>query len=179
MTFLVLTLCSCEREERRFRTEGASTPAVESTASASIALSDLQPGAHTQARAGERQLEVNAWSISEGQRLYEWFNCSGCHAMGGGAIGPPLMDDVWIYGSEPANIFATILEGRPNGMPAFRGRIPDEQVWQIVSYVRSLSGQARKDAMSSRTDDMQVKPRQMALPREKPVPGEAPAANRP
>ena len=55
-------------------------------------------------------------------------------------MGPPLMDDEWIYGSEPENIFATIVEGRPNGMPSFRGRIPDYQVWQLVAYVRSMSG---------------------------------------
>ena len=36
------------------------------------------------------------------------------------------MDREWIYGGQPANIFATIVEGRPNGMPSWRGRIPDE-----------------------------------------------------
>jgi len=45
------------------------------------------------------------------------------------------MDDEWIYGFEPVNIFATIVEGRPNGMPSFRNRIPDYQVWQLVAYV--------------------------------------------
>ena len=39
---------------------------------------------------------------------------------------------------------ATIVEGRPNGMPSFGGRIPDEQVWQLVAYVRSMSGQVRE-----------------------------------
>ena len=55
-------------------------------------------------------------------------------------MGPPLMDSRWVYGSEPENIFATIMQGRPNGMPAFRGRIPQQQVWQIVAYVRSIAG---------------------------------------
>ena len=48
------------------------------------------------------------------------------------------MDDVWIYGKEPGNVFATIVEGRPNGMPAWRGKIPEYQIWQIVTYVESL-----------------------------------------
>ena len=65
--------------------------------------------------------------MAEGQRLYRWYNCAGCHANGGGGMGPPLMDDKWIYGSEPENIVATILEGRPNGMPSFRGKVPDDQ----------------------------------------------------
>ena len=39
---------------------------------------------------------VRAWHVSEGKRLYDGFNCTGCHAYGGGDIGPPLMDDQWI-----------------------------------------------------------------------------------
>jgi cytochrome c oxidase cbb3-type subunit 3 len=67
------------------------------------------------------------------------------------------MDDEWIYGSEPENIFATIIEGRPNGMPSFRGRIGNQQVWQIVAYVRSLSGLTPMDARTTRYDHMQIK----------------------
>ena len=65
-------------------------------------------------------------------------------------MGPPLMDQDWIYGSAPANIVATILEGRPNGMPSFRGKIPDNQVWQLAAYVRSMSGQLAKDVSPGR-----------------------------
>ena len=58
-------------------------------------------------------------------------------------MGPPLIDDKWIYGSDPDQIFATIMQGRPNGMPSFRGKIPDYQVWQLAAYVRSLGGLAQ------------------------------------
>ncbi|PYQ34932.1 MAG: hypothetical protein DMF54_07015 [Acidobacteria bacterium] len=78
--------------------------------------------------------------MTEGQRLYNWYNCSGCHFRGGGGIGPALMDDVWIYGKDPGNIYATIVEGRPNGMPSWRGKIPEYQIWQIVTYVETLRG---------------------------------------
>jgi mono/diheme cytochrome c family protein len=37
----------------------------------------------------------NAYQISQGQRLYGWMNCSGCHAHGGGGMGPPLSDNEW------------------------------------------------------------------------------------
>jgi cytochrome c oxidase cbb3-type subunit 3 len=74
------------------------------------------------------------------------------------------MDDEWIYGSEPANIFATIIEGRPNGMPSFRGKIPDYQVWQLAAYVRSMSGLASKDAAPGRNDHMQLTPEQSRKP---------------
>jgi cytochrome c oxidase cbb3-type subunit 3 len=64
------------------------------------------------------------------------------------------MDDEWIYGFEPANIYFTIVEGRPNGMPSFRNKIPDFQVWQLVAYVQSMSGQTPIDASPGRSDRM-------------------------
>jgi cytochrome c oxidase cbb3-type subunit 3 len=66
------------------------------------------------------------------------------------------MDGGWIHGSEPATIFTVILEGSPNGMPSFRGKIPDDQIWQLVAYVRSLSGLVPPDAAPGRSDHMQV-----------------------
>lgn len=102
--------------------------------------SELQPGPPTPAKTFVDPLEKNEIYLAEGKRLYNHFNCSGCHAAGGGAIGPAFLDDEWIYGKGSSNIFWTIVEGRPQGMPAFGGRIPERQVWQIVAYVRSLSG---------------------------------------
>ena len=84
--------------------------------------------------------EDNAYAMTEGQRLYEWFNCSGCHARGGGGIGPALMDDYWKYGNTDGEIYTSIVEGRPNGMPAWGGRIPEFQAWQLVTYVQALRG---------------------------------------
>jgi len=49
------------------------------------------------------------------------------------------MDDEWIYGSDPQQIFATIAEGSANGMPAWKYRLTTDQIWQLVAYVRSLS----------------------------------------
>ncbi len=84
------------------------------------------------------EYKETADAIKAGEKLFAYYNCTGCHAHGGGAIGPPLMDVNWVYGSEPANVYATIMDGRPNGMPSWRGRIPEYQVWEIVAYVRAL-----------------------------------------
>jgi cytochrome c oxidase cbb3-type subunit 3 len=100
----------------------------------------------------DNRYEANAYMVSQGRKLFRWYNCSGCHSNGGGGMGPPLMDDKWIYGSAPAQVAASILQGRPNGMPSFAGRIPEDQVWQIVAYVRSMSGQVRADVAPSRSD---------------------------
>jgi cytochrome c oxidase cbb3-type subunit 3 len=82
--------------------------------------------------------EDNAYAMTEGQRLYQWFNCTGCHARGGGGIGPPLMADVWKYGKNPGDIYTSIVDGRPNGMPAWRGKMPEYEVWQLVTYLQAL-----------------------------------------
>jgi mono/diheme cytochrome c family protein len=97
--------------------------------------------------------EGNAFHIAQGQRLYGWMNCAGCHSHGGGGMGPPLMDDEWRYGGSMDQIAATILDGRPNGMPSFRKRVTEDQAWQLAAFVRALSAQPRQDALPSRADE--------------------------
>lgn len=78
-------------------------------------------------------------AAATGRALFTGFNCGGCHAgYAGGGMGPSLRDSLWIYGNEDAQMFSTIAEGRPYGMPAWGGRIPDDQIWKIVSYIRTL-----------------------------------------
>ena len=117
--------------------------------------------------------EGNSSAVSEGQRLFSWYNCAGCHAKGGGGMGPPLMDDEWIYGDHPSNIFGTIVEGRPNGMPSWRNMLTDAQVWQLVAYVQSMTGQAPMDALPGRTDHLRATTPENARPAVPPVQGGA------
>jgi len=162
-------LSSCKREERRFREPTPSTTAVEG-----ITMSGLHPGFPTKG-SSEPNAPVNnpysesAYAVSEGERLYNSYNCVGCHAHGGGGIGPALIDQEWIYGSQPENIFATIVEGRPNGMPSFRGKIPEFQVWELVAYVRSMSGQLSTDVAPGRDDHMYMAKPPENSPRLQPV----------
>jgi len=113
--------------------------------------------------------QKNAYGTAEGKRLFDQYNCSGCHAHGGGGMGPALMDDKWIYGSEPANIFESIVEGRPNGMPAWRNKIPDQQVWELVAYVQSMIGQESIDVLPSRSDHMRYSTPENARRAQTPV----------
>jgi cytochrome c oxidase cbb3-type subunit 3 len=100
-----------------------------------------------------RKYAGNAFALAQGQRLYGWRNCAGCHSHGGGGMGPPLRDDEWRYGARMEDVVTTILQGRPNGMPSFGDRITEEQAWQLAAYVRSLSAQTRQDALSGRADE--------------------------
>ncbi|MFL5577400.1 MAG: c-type cytochrome [Gemmatimonadaceae bacterium] len=149
---------ACRREERRYR----ETPPT-ATPPGTVRLSPLQPGEPAATPHLVSGYDENAYAVSEGQRLFGWYNCSGCHANGGGGMGPPLTDDQWIYGSAPENIHETIVEGRPNGMPSFAGRIPDSQVWQIVAYVRSLSALTPASTRAARTDHMMNTPGSQSL----------------
>ena len=162
------TLAACDRELRKLSKpeRGGPVPVI------GEAPAGMQPG---QAGEGLRETSSartydgeNAFELNQGKRLYRWYNCSGCHAMGGGGMGPPLMDDKWIYGHEPDQIYATIMNGRPNGMPAFRGRIPQEEVWQLVGYVRSMSGLAPKAAAPGRSDGLAAAPAEAQRDRENP-----------
>jgi cytochrome c oxidase cbb3-type subunit III len=151
-SFVGLSLVACEREKREFR---PSPPTAASETN--VRETTLQPGPVVPVPDAKNEYEENAYAMSEGKRLFDNYNCSGCHFHGGGGIGPPLIDDRWIYGSAPQNIYETIVEGRPNGMPAFAGKVPDDQIWQLVAYVRSMSGLTPKAASPSRSDHMQVK----------------------
>jgi cytochrome c oxidase cbb3-type subunit 3 len=167
-------LSSCQREERNFRPAPAAAETVQWTR-----VSELYPGTTEPAPPQVEivmapgppgpEYEKNAQALSEGKRLFSAFNCVGCHAHGGGGMGPPLMDDIWIYGHEPEQIFKTIVEGRPNGMPSWGGRIPAYQIWQLVAYVRSLSGLVPKDAAPGRDDHMKANPPENSTKPERPV----------
>ena len=158
-----LALAACDREHRRV---SEAPPSV--TAANLVSQSELQPGERTPDPDARSPYEENAYIISEGKLLYTQMNCVGCHAHGGGGMGPPLMDDEWVYGSDPENIVATIIEGRPNGMPSFRGKLSNDQVWRIASYVRSMSGLVRMDARTSRDDAMSYSHPEMERERAQP-----------
>ena len=145
---LIGALAACEREERRF----SETPPTAMPFSA-VRQTSLQPGPVTRDVYVSSEYDDNAWAIAEGQQLYNQWNCVGCHAHGGGGMGPPLIDDEWIYGSSPENVVATILEGRPNGMPSFQGKIGSTEAWKLAAYVRTLSGLTPMDARPSREDN--------------------------
>jgi cytochrome c oxidase cbb3-type subunit III len=122
----------------------------------------------TTMRNGESRVKTwygeNSWAMSEGKRLYESYNCVGCHAHGGGGMGPPLMDQKWIYGSDPLEVYGSIRYGRPNGMPSFRGKISEDQIWEIVAYVRSLSGLVNQWAANARDDHIKGAPPPNSVP---------------
>jgi cytochrome c oxidase cbb3-type subunit 3 len=134
----LLFAVSCDREKRL----GPPTPAVSASVEGARE-SELQPGVPLPGVDVKNPFEGSYDAMNRGKKLFAQFNCAGCHSPGGGGgIGPPLIDTDWIYGNNPANIYETIIKGRPNGMPSFGGKIPSYQIWQLVTYVRSMSSAA-------------------------------------
>lgn len=160
---MLLFSLGCKREQRVFDPGAAGTQVANGTA-----LTEVHAGGATPAT-NVSPYESSAYAVAEGKRLYNAYNCVGCHAQGGGAIGPALMDSVWIYGSRPQQIYSDIVQGRPNGMPSFAGKLPDYQVWELVAYVRSMSGQLPSDVAPSRSDQMPVAKAEQARPKENPA----------
>lgn len=94
---------------------------------------------HTQQNA-KNPLAGNAAAVAAGQRLYEQA-CQSCHGgEGRGDRAPALTGGTFKHGNLDGEIFLNIRNGVPSTqMPPFR-RLSTEQVWQLVSYLRSLSG---------------------------------------
>jgi len=130
---IIALAIACEKAQRRLHEDAPLAARPDA-----IDLGRRQAGPRSTPLPVKNPYEGNSYAITEGQRLYNWYNCAGCHFRGGGGIGPALMDKVWIYGGEPGNIYASILEGRPNGMPSWRGKIPEYQIRQIATFVQSL-----------------------------------------
>ncbi len=143
----------CKREKRTLRDEPAQRALFSAAREGHIVPGGTPPEIKIKS-----PYEGNAQAISEGQRLFNWYNCAGCHGVhGGGGIGPPLTSQQLIYGSAPDNIFDTITKGRPRGMPSWGGRIPESQIWQLVAFVRSLSGKEPLNATPARSDSLETK----------------------
>src|SRR6476620_11008608 len=90
-------------------------------------------------------------ATSEGRQLFVSFNCSGCHGgRAGGGMGPSLRDVDWMYGNGDAQIFNSIADGRAHGMPAWQLQLTNDQIWKLVSYIKSL--RTRNEPQAPQTD---------------------------
>jgi cytochrome c oxidase cbb3-type subunit 3 len=82
----------------------------------------------------------NAAAAADGAKLFVAYNCVDCHgADGSGFMAPSLADGRWHFGGAPEEIYESIYQGRPDGMPAWGSLISSDQVWRLVTYVQSLS----------------------------------------
>jgi cytochrome c oxidase cbb3-type subunit 3 len=127
-------------------------PAIEATPGASapfsasanpilhVPVSGLHPGDVSLAPKIANPLAQDPQAVTRGMQDFVQFNCVGCHAPNaGGGMGPALSEGQFIYGSSPANLFLSIYQGRPNGMPAWGELLAESTIWELVAYVDSIA----------------------------------------
>ena len=66
------------------------------------------------------------------------------------------------------------LVRRPNGMPSFKDKLTNQQVWQLVAFVRSMSALGGSTVSSAREDHMYLSPDLGLRSAEKPTRAPAP-----
>ncbi|MGN6159174.1 MAG: c-type cytochrome [Devosia sp.] len=107
-----------------------------------VPVSNLYPGTVPAAPPVTSPVAGDPAAAERGMKDFLQFNCVGCHASNGaGGMGPALSNRKFIYGGSDQNIYLTILQGRPNGMPAWGGMLPDSVIWDLVAYIQSISAE--------------------------------------
>lgn len=104
------------------------------------------------------RFEGNKLAIAAGKELFGEMNCAGCHFNGGGGMGPALMSGHWRYGGRIDQIYASIAQGRPKGMPTWQDSLQPQQIWELAAYVKSLSAPAPSSASQIAEPGTSVKP---------------------
>lgn len=96
------------------------------------------------ARKLSNPLASTAEAVREGRKTYLRL-CQYCHGADGRAQAnpdfeaPSLRDpSQWRYGTSDGELFVSIKDGAGHEMPPFRKQLEDDQIWQLVLYVRSI-----------------------------------------
>ena len=100
------------------------------------------------ASAIKNPVPTTAASVTAGAATYKKY-CAFCHgvaAEGDGPLAPEdsnppdLTDATWVHGSTDGEIFTVIADGAGANslMVPFKGKMPDQDLWHIVNYLRSL-----------------------------------------
>jgi len=95
--------------------------------------------------------------------------CSQCHGSGAAGVQasgyPNLLDDDWLWGGTIDEVHYTISHGirneddidaRYSEMTAFEGLLTDEEIAQVVQYVRNISGQEADATLAAAGEEVFV-----------------------
>jgi len=84
------------------------------------------------------EMARNPAFVSAGQATFE-ANCVACHGKNlQGGIGFNLVDDEWVHGSKPSEIYVTISGGVvEKGMQAWGSLLGQKRIAEVVAYVLS------------------------------------------
>ncbi len=99
------------------------------------------------------ELLTDKGALESGKEIYLQ-SCASCHKdLGEGGIGPNLTDEYWLHGGKMDAIFNTIRSGVPaKGMIAWKGKLSDQQILEVSSFVKSLQGTNPPNAKAAQGD---------------------------
>jgi mono/diheme cytochrome c family protein len=112
-----------------------------------VAQHPTDPHRHPEGQALTNPVNATSESIARGRTRYV-FACRQCHGNRGrgdgdmahaGGVPSDFTDDVWQHGDSDGEIFLVIREGVSADMQPYRDQIPDEDIWHLVNYLKSLA----------------------------------------
>ena len=105
-----------------------------------------EPHAHPAGQALSNPVEATRESAIRGRQLYV-FDCRQCHGNRGkgdgdmshaGGVPSDFTDAVWQHGETDGELFLVIRDGVTADMQGYADQIPDEDIWHLVNYIKSL-----------------------------------------
>lgn len=150
---LILLAAGCHKKHVRAASMGA--PPV-----SAIPVGPVPGSPHNSWPMPANPYQGNAAALMQGRQLFVQFNCFGCHGgHGGGGMGPSLRRSYFRYGHSSAHIYSSISEGRGMGMPAWGTKVPQNDIWKLVLYIKSLR--------TPQEPDPPLMPKQTLIPQAK------------
>jgi cytochrome c oxidase cbb3-type subunit 3 len=105
---------------------------------AEVAASEAQAAAARASLPTQNPYRGDAAAIAEGRQTFLQI-CAACHKPdASGLVGPSLVDPYWKYGHTDADLFKTVTEGRPGGMPAWGPQLGSDKIWRALAYLETL-----------------------------------------
>ena len=105
-------------------------------------------------------IKSDAASIDRGKKTY-FQNCASCHgakAMGDGpaaaALTPKPANLAMMSGMHPDGDFAWKIANGRGAMPAWKNTLSENQIWELVNYLKSLKPKAKGNMMGMGKMDM-------------------------
>jgi len=158
---VVAVIVGWAREPRQYRADPPVSAALDGLR---LMLNDIGGAPPEVYFAMDEPYERTAYDLSQGKRLYSWFGCPSCHGEGEGGRVPSFLDGWWLYGPSMVSIAASIRDGRPHGMPAFRDKMTIDEIWQLAGYVKSIGAYSARTTAPSRNDDRHTRPSENRAP---------------
>jgi mono/diheme cytochrome c family protein len=138
-------------------TANETKPSGETAGAAAGGGSPLETARNTEKGSLKSPYADYASVAEEGHQKFMAAGCNGCHGgTGGGGMGPPLTNEVWVYGKDDDTLFRLIALGSDElqkqgygrkgsenvvgPMPPMGGIVKsDDDLWKIIAWIRSVN----------------------------------------